>query len=41
MNAHFLRFFLIFSKMGVCKDMGFLRCNQCFKMLYLSYKTVL
>ena len=39
-NGHFGLFFLIFSKTGLCRALGFfLRCNQCIKTLHLSYQT--
>ena len=35
----FWAIFLAFSKMGLCRALGFLRCDQCIKTLNFSYQT--
>ena len=29
------------SEMGLCRELGFLRCNQCIKTVHLSYQTAI
>ena len=40
-NTIFFAVFLIFSKKGLGREPGFLRCNNCIKTLHLRYKTAL